>query len=90
MSTRSAFTLVEALVVVTIIAILMALLMPVLEQAVYRAELVVCAGNFKGICTTVTIYTSGNKRFYPDRTISGSTADTISAATSAKDDRQLQ
>ena len=41
------FTLVELLVVITIIVVLMALLAPALEKAIYEAELVSCAGNLK-------------------------------------------
>lgn len=43
-----AFTLVELLVVSTLIVILVALLSPALDKAVYEAELVTCAAQLKG------------------------------------------
>ncbi len=62
---RHGFTLIELLVVVAIIAVLLALLMPALDKAIYQAELTVCAANLKGIGTSVTIYAMDNRRVYP-------------------------
>jgi prepilin-type N-terminal cleavage/methylation domain-containing protein len=61
------FTLIELLVVVTIIVALLTLLTPALDQAIYQAELAVCAGNVKGLVTTANLYTLDFKRYYPNR-----------------------
>ena len=42
MRAQSAFTLVELMVVITIIVLLLALMMPALDKAVYQAELASC------------------------------------------------
>lgn len=64
---KSGFTLIELLVVVAIIAVLLALLMPALDRAVYQAELATCAGKLKAVGSAVTIYAFDNRRRYPDR-----------------------
>ncbi len=64
---RDGFTLVELLVVVAIIAILLALLIPALDKAVYQAELTVCAARIKGIANGAIAYAAGNQRKYPQR-----------------------
>lgn len=64
---RRAFTLVELLVVVTIIVLLLSLLMPAMSKAVYQAQLVQCGGKLKVTATAVTTYAFGNRRYYPDR-----------------------
>ena len=61
------FTLVELLVVVTIAVLLLALLAPALDQAVYQAELAVCAANLKAIGSGAASYTLDNDRTYPHR-----------------------
>jgi prepilin-type N-terminal cleavage/methylation domain-containing protein len=63
--TPTGFTLVELLVVVTMIVVLMAMLAPALDQAIYRAELVQCAARQAGITTSVQLYAMGHKRIYP-------------------------
>ena len=65
--TRPAFTLVELLVVVTILAVLLALLVPAMDQAMYRAELTRCAATQKGLATAFTAYAAGNQRAYINR-----------------------
>jgi prepilin-type N-terminal cleavage/methylation domain-containing protein len=60
-SSRRGFTLVELLVVVSIIVVLLALLAPALDTAIYRA------GNLKVMATGVMTYAFQNKRYYPDR-----------------------
>ena len=57
----------ELLVVVTIIVILLALLTPALDSAVYQAELAVCAARVRSLAQAPTMYASENKRSYPDR-----------------------
>jgi len=70
MRTDSAFTIVELLVVVTIIVVLLALLVPSLQEAIYQAELTVCgAGRQKVVASGVTGYAFDNKRHYPHREI---------------------
>jgi prepilin-type N-terminal cleavage/methylation domain-containing protein len=64
---RSAFTLVELLVVITIIVVLLALLAPALDQAVYQAELTLCSANLRAIATTSSLYAADHKRAYPHR-----------------------
>jgi prepilin-type N-terminal cleavage/methylation domain-containing protein len=64
---RPAFTLVELLVVVTIIVILMALLSPALSRATYQAQLVSCAGKLKLVSSAVTVYAMEFRRTYPER-----------------------
>ena len=61
------FTLVELLVVVTIIVILLALLAPAMNKAVYEARLTACAAQLKSVGAAITIYAMENKRAYPDR-----------------------
>ena len=62
-----AFTLVELLVVVAILVVLLALLAPAVDRAVYQAELAVCAGNLHGVATGATSYALSSKRRYPER-----------------------
>jgi prepilin-type N-terminal cleavage/methylation domain-containing protein len=63
----AAFTLVELLVVITIIVILLALLTPALDQAIYQAELAVCAAKQDALTAATFSYTMGHRRFYPHR-----------------------
>jgi hypothetical protein len=60
-------TLVELLVVVSIMIVLLALLAPALDRAIYQAELTVCAGKLKAVASGVTTYALANGRRYPDR-----------------------
>ena len=61
------FTLVELLVVVTVIIVLLALLTPALDRAVYQAELATCGANLKGFTLAMQTYAMGNQRRYPNR-----------------------
>lgn len=63
----AAFTIVELLVVVTVIVVLLALLAPALDQAIYQAELTVCGARQKGVATAVLVYAGEHKRRYPHR-----------------------
>lgn len=66
---KTGFTIVEILVVVTIIVILLALLAPAMDRAVYQAELAVCGSRLDSIALGSTTYAAENKRAYPHRTL---------------------
>lgn len=65
--TPRAFTLVELLVVVTIILVLLAALVPALSKAVYQAQLVKCATNYKFLGNGSLNYALDYKKRYPYR-----------------------
>jgi prepilin-type N-terminal cleavage/methylation domain-containing protein/prepilin-type processing-associated H-X9-DG protein len=62
---RRAFTLVELLVVIGIIALLVAILLPALNKARQQALLVNCAANLKSIGQAAYTYTVESKGFVP-------------------------
>ena len=62
---RRAFTLIELLVVIAIIAILAALLMPVLSKAKGKAQGALCLNSGKQLMVAMTLYTSENNEFFP-------------------------
>jgi prepilin-type N-terminal cleavage/methylation domain-containing protein len=62
-----AFTLIEILVVITIIVVLLALIAPALDKAIYQAELAVCGSNQKAGVSGVITYAMDFRRYYPDR-----------------------
>jgi len=91
---RHGFTLVELLVVITIIVVLLALLAPALDQAIYQAELAVCASNLDVIAGGTVTYAMHHKRLYPDRpsrTSNGSNrpGDVYWGQNEMKDDRAI-
>ena len=55
-----AFTLVELLVVISVIAVLMGILMPVLSKARAAGQNAKCKGNLKGYALAVSMYTTDN------------------------------
>jgi prepilin-type N-terminal cleavage/methylation domain-containing protein len=61
------FTLVELLVVIAVIVVLLALLTPALDSAIYEAELATCAARQAAICDTLTVYAFDHRRVYPLR-----------------------
>jgi prepilin-type N-terminal cleavage/methylation domain-containing protein len=60
-----AFTLVELLVVIGIIAVLIALLLPMLNRAKEQANRVACMSNYKQILAAMQMYTNDNRNFLP-------------------------
>lgn len=62
---RHAFTLVELLVVIGIIAVLISILLPSLSRARQQANMVSCLSNLRQIGQTLQLYCNDNKGFLP-------------------------
>jgi prepilin-type N-terminal cleavage/methylation domain-containing protein len=59
------FTLIELLVVIATIAVLMAILVPVLGKARNQAQTMVCKGNLRNYCLAATLYLDDNSARFP-------------------------
>src|SRR5580700_3407065 len=63
---NQAFTLIELLVVIAIIAILAAILMPVLSSAKAKADSIQCLGNLRQWGVTFGMYGNDNNDYVPE------------------------
>ena len=66
---ESGFTLVELLTVVAIVALLLAMLTPAMDQAMAAAERATCAAKLHGIGNASAQYRLDNRRYFPSRRI---------------------
>lgn len=66
MKVRRAFTIVELLVVISIITMLIAITLPSLSHARLRARETICGSNARQATIAFTAYTGDNKQIYPD------------------------
>jgi prepilin-type N-terminal cleavage/methylation domain-containing protein/prepilin-type processing-associated H-X9-DG protein len=65
MKRKSAFTLVELLVVIGIISVLISMLLPALNKAREQAKKVACASNMRQIGQAIQMYANDNKGWLP-------------------------
>ena len=70
---KRAFTLIELLVVIAIIAILAALLLPVLSHAKQKAQGSLCLNNGKQLMLAIHLYIGDNNDFFPPNPDDGNT-----------------
>ena len=77
---RRGFTLIELLVVIAIIAILAAILLPVLNQAKIRAQSTYCMNNTRELSTAVILYATDNQDGTPPN-VDGTTSGVLAGET---------
>lgn len=80
MKKNKAFTLVELLVVISIIAVLLAILMPSMKKAQEQARFIVCKSNFKTYGLAFAMYLQANRDSFPHPTFCMYTRNTFTAA----------
>ena len=66
--TKKAFTLVELLVVISIIALLLSILMPSLSKARDSAKDAICKSNCRSMGIICQAYAAGNNGYFPAHT----------------------
>ena len=66
---RGGFTLVELLVVISIIALLVAILLPALNKAREQAKLVSCMSNVRQVGLACITYAAENDGWYPENPV---------------------
>lgn len=63
---RSGFTLIELMVVIAIIAILAAIITPILMRARFKTYHSACVQNERNLATALELYALENRQLYPD------------------------
>jgi prepilin-type processing-associated H-X9-DG protein/prepilin-type N-terminal cleavage/methylation domain-containing protein len=91
---KSAFTLVELLVVIGIIALLISILLPALNKAREQANAAKCAANMRSAVQALMIYTAENRGWLPGPSTTGaiwkSGIDSIGPTESSSDETPVQ
>jgi prepilin-type N-terminal cleavage/methylation domain-containing protein len=59
------FSLIELLVVIAILAVIMSILLPSLNRAIYKADTLTCSQNIKNLTTTFFLYTDDFEGYFP-------------------------
>ncbi len=83
------FTILELLIVISIIAILAALLLPALNAAREKARQISCTGNMKQLGTAALMYSNDSDDCFPSRYYARETARYISSSLNLTDDVEV-